>query len=164
MKSNFILILSICLFSCSKDQPTQTPSSPDQPAQPKPDLPAPTGINRFAGTWKVTELCYKDISYDRSTGQWDYTKKDSVYNSFEGKTVIVNDSLFLAARKPEDWKGFPWGVDSLQFHPTKDFKLINNAQGKIGIYSQQFDTLKFKYFYGAAPTEYEVEQVWVKQK
>ena len=108
------------------------------------------------------------------TGYWKVTEKANIirtqdyrYDTFIAKTINKDDSAFFAIQKRNTylhpWAG--WSADTLIMKLLPNNIIYNSAQGNIGSYSNDLDTLRFKYIYGSGPTTvWEVSQVWIKDK
>jgi len=132
-------LILLSLYSCKKPQ--------EGPA-----LPVPKDIS---GYWRVTET---------ATPYW---TEDYRYDTFIAKTIKKDDSVFFAIQKRNTylhpWAG--WSADTLRMKLLSGNIIYNDAQGNIGSYSDNLDTLRFKYIYGSGPTTvWKVAQVWVRDK
>lgn len=135
-----IVVLLALLASCTKENNS-----------------VPTSIaDEFVTNWKV---------YENVTASGRFIQIDTFYSN----SVKRNDSTFgvvQSNRRPVPyWVGSgPSSADTLWFKPvTVGRKLINNAQGNLGTYSQKKDALTFGYLYGAGSAVYNVSQSWIRQ-
>lgn len=114
-----------------------------------------------------------ELSPEVNNGFWDVTEDvtvffDNTFHStaaFRAQTIGLDISTFEAVQKRNTliypWAGFT--ADTILFEKLDGNVLYNKYQGKIGKYSDNFDTLDYTYAYGLGVV-YSVKQHWIRNK